>query len=887
MTYHKINYEFNKLSAILLLLLHALFIGLPNAFAAEAQKIAVVPFSIYSKGNAPFLQDAVYDSLIRELRKTKGIEIVDKNVVMGLSKGKSMTEADILSIGKASGASHVITGSLSEFGDRINIDVKVMDVASGKTSAPLSAQGKGMESLSELSAKIKNDILVKISVKQRIAKVDFRGNLKIESSVINQAIKGTQGSLYSDAQLAEDIKTIYKLGYFDDVAADVTDTPEGKTVAFIVREKGLVTSIFIKGNKAVDTGDIEAALAFKVKQTVNQDKITSSIEKIKALYDNKGYYNAETTYTIDKIGEKDLRVTFTIKENAKIYVKKISFDGNRTYSDKTLKNIMKTSEKDFFYLFTEAGVMKKDQLRQDANKINAFYLNNGFIHAQVGEPDISYDKKGIYIKIPITEGRQFKIGKVDITGDTLKAPRADLLKSLTINKKEYFDRGAIIKDIDYLTGACNDEGYAYVDINPKTQANDKEQTVDVTYDIAKGSIVYFNRISITGNTKTRDKVIRRMLAISEGDMYNSSKLKLSYKYLERLRYFEEMDFQAERGAKEGLTDINIRVKEKSTGMFSVGAGYSAIDGIMAMASISQQNLFGRGQSLSLKATIGTVANYYNLSFVEPWLFDLPVWSKFELWNTKRVYDTYTLQTQGFGTTLGYPIWEKVYGYLQYTFSNSDVFEIQPNASALLKSQAGKLLTSALGPTLSRDTTDDDYFPTKGTKSSIYMTHAGGFLGGDTSFDKYGASTAWYFPLPLEMVFDIKGRIGYLQPNQGKALPIYEKYYIGGINSVRGLRYVGPRDPLTGDLIGGQTMLAINFDIVFPLIKNAGMKGVIFYDTGNAWENGYNLGDMRQTAGVGIRWYSPVGPLRLEWGYVLDRKPGEDAYRFEFTMGAMM
>ena len=198
-----------------------------------------------------------------------------------------------------------------------------------------------------------------------------------------------------------------------------------------------------------------------------------------------------------------------------------------------------------------------------------------------------------------------------------------------------------------------------------------------------------------------------------------------------------------------------------------------------------------------------------------------------------------------------------------------------------------MLTSAITPTMTRDSTDDDYFPTKGSRNSIFMTHAGTPLGGDTSYDKYGASTAWYFALPWDMVFDVKGRIGYLQANEGKTLPVYERYYVGGINSVRGLRFVGPKDAVTGDLIGGTTMLYLNFDLVFPLVKNAGMRGVVFFDTGNAWEYGYYPGGMRKTAGFGVRWYSPMGPLRLEYGFVLDRQPGEDAGRFEFTMGMMM
>ena len=710
--------------SVVLLCFGLLSLGAKSGLAATDAKIAVLPFSIYSKGNIALLQEAVYDSLVKELRKTKEIEIIDKNVIRNLVKQTSPTEAVALSAGKAAGASHVIWGSLTEFGDRINVDVRVLDVATGKASAPLTAQGKGMDGLSAVTAKLKGDIIVRISAKQRISKVLFKGNQKIESIVIHQAIKSAPNAPFSETQLTADIKSIYKLSYFEDVLADVTDSPEGKVITFIVTEKGLITDITIRGNKIIDRSDIESALTFKKKQILNQEKITSSVEKVKALYDGKGYYNAEITYRIEKVGEKDQRVVFEIKENEKLYIKKISFEGNRSFTDKDLKTAMKTAEKDFFYWVTDAGALKKDQLKQDINKLNAFYLNNGFIQAHVGDPAITYEKKGIYIKIPIVEGKRFKVGKVDISGESLKVTKAQLLAGLTISKKEFFDRGAIIKDIEYLTGACNDEGYAYADISPKTQANDKEQTVNVTYDISLANIVYFNRISITGNTKTRDKVIRRMLSISEGEMYNGSRLKQSYRNLERLRYFEEVDFQTER-ASESQTDVNIRIKEKSTGMFSVGAGYSALDGAMLMASITQQNLFGRGQTLSVRATIAQVSNYYNVSFVEPWLFDTPLWSKLDLWNMKRYYTTYTLQTTGIGATLGYPVWEKIYAYVQYTYSISDIFDIDTtSASSYVQAQAGKYTTSAITPTLTRDTRDDNFFPKKGSVNSIFVTHAG-------------------------------------------------------------------------------------------------------------------------------------------------------------------
>ncbi|HAJ26142.1 MAG TPA: outer membrane protein assembly factor BamA [Syntrophus sp. (in: bacteria)] len=874
------------------MLLGVIFLHPTAISAAEPVKVSLLPFTVYSKSPAAFLQGALYDNLARELNKAKNVQLTPKEKIMQLMADRKGDDATVVAMGKITGASYVVSGTLTELGERLNVDVKIYDVTAGKFLPPYSAQGKGPESISSIAAQLRGDILIKIAATQRIARISFQGNKKIESSALNQVLKSTQGSIYSESGLADDIRAIYKLGYFDDVVADVTETADGRVITFIVKEKGLITDIQIKGNKKLDTKDIEAALTFKTRQALNRERITSSIEKIKTLYDNKGYYNAEITYAIEKEKEKDIRVVFSIKENDKTYIKKISFEGNQSYREKELKGLMKTEEQGFFHYFTDSGLLKKDDLKQDANKLNAFYLNNGFINAHVGEPNISFDKKGIYIKIPITEGRRFKIGRVDITGDALKIKRSELMGKLNIRKQDNFDRGAIIKDMDLLTQACNDEGYAYADVSPMTKVNDKDLTVDVIYQIKKGNTVYFNRISLSGNTKTRDKVIRRNLLIAEGDLYSSTNLKGSYSNLMRMRYFEEVDFQSEKGPDDTLADVNIRVKEKPTGMFSMGAGYSALDKAMAMASVTQENLFGRGQILNLKANIGSVSTYYDLSFTEPWLFDMPIWSKFDLWNSSRSYDTYNLKTKGFGSVFGHPVWERIMGYVSYTLAFSDVQDVLSTASTYIKQQAGSSTTSSMGFTLSRDTTDDNFFPTTGSKNAATILQAGGILGGSTSFTKYTGSTAVYFPFPLETVFDLRGRIGYLQANEGQPLPIYERYYLGGISTLRGLRDVGPRDPVTNDLIGGTTMLCLSADFVFPLIKNAGMKGVVFYDTGNAWGGeqsfgGYNLGDMRQTAGAGIRWYSPIGPLRLEWGYVLDRKPGEDPYRWEFTIGMNM
>jgi len=853
------------------------------------KKIVLFPFEINStaKGSTAELQETVYQGVAKELLKAKNVRLVEKDAVIAATTGRRIDDTLALAVGRQTGAAYTVTGSFTEFGERISVDVRLIEVSTGKVLPGVFVQARGRQRLGAIFAQLQMDIRSRIAPEERIARIEFRGNRKIESSVIKQALKSTPGDILNEADLSSDIKAIFKLGYFDDVTAEVTDIAEGKVIAFVVVEKPMITEIRINGNKALKRDEIESVMSVKNRQTVNPERLKADTEKIKTLYDGKGFYNAEIRYAIEKSGERDVYIVITILENEKLFIRNITFEGNRSFTTKELKNMMTTNEWGIFHFFTDSGLLKKDQLKQDVGKIKAFYLNNGFINAQVGEPEISYDREGITIKIPVSEGRQFRVGKVAITGDELKIPRADLLEKLQIRKKIFYDREAIMKDMDYLTQACNDEGFANADIAPRTEPQEKTQTVDVTYEITKKRLVYFNRINITGNTKTRDRVIRRDLSVVEGDLYSRTKLKESYMALNRLRYFEEIDFQAEKGPDETMTDVNIHVKEKPTGIFSIGAGYSAIDHAVVSAQVSQQNLFGRGQILSFKASIGSNSQLYDLSFIEPWLFDMPLWSKLELWNLYREYDSYRLDTQGFGATLGYPLWKYVTGYVGYRLSADHVKNVLDTASYYIKKQAGESTSSGVTLTVTRDSTDDVMFPSTGSKNSASVEHTGGIFLGDVSFTRYGMTSAWFFPLPLDTVFGIRGRIGYMQPNEGKEVPIFERYYLGGINSLRGLREVGPRDPLTGDVIGGLTMLNFNAEYIFPLIKNAGMKGLVFFDSGNSWESGYHLNDMRMTAGVGIRWYSPIGPLRLEWGYVLDRKENESASRFEFTIGMFM
>jgi len=860
------------------------------AQAQEVKKITVLPFEIYSKENKAAIQESLYRKMLAELQKEKQLRVVPADSF--LRSQVKIDERRAVDAGRSLMADFVVMGSLTQLGESISVDAKVINVRSGRTLSPIFVQAKGLESLNDVAEQLKTDVLVQTGLVEKIVKVEISGNNKIETAAIIQQIKSKEGSPYTEANITADIKTIFKMGFFLDVSASATDTPEGKIVTFTVVERGLITDIQIKGNKKLSKSDIMEALTIKTRENLNREKIKSDIVKIKSLYDAKGYYNAEIIDEVEQDGQKDYRVILNITENDKIYIKKINFEGNEAFSTKELKKMMTTAEKGILSFFDDKGILNRDQLKQDVGKIHSHYFNSGFINAQISEPDVTFDKKGLYVNIQIQEGKRYKFGAIAISGDPLKKAYGDLFASLKIKEGDYYNREKLVKDIDVLIQACNDEGYAYADVNPKIDIQDEKQLVNVDYQIIKGELIFINRISISGNTITRDKVIRRQLSVVEGDLYSSTKLKESYASLNRLRYFEEVDFQTEKGAERDKMNINVRVKEKNTGMFMIGAGYSAAEKAVIMAQISQNNFLGYGQQLSLKASLGSSTNNYELSFIEPWLFDIPLWSKANVWKYTAEYDSYELDTYGFGLTFGYPLWEKIVGYVGYSFSSNDIIiKDLTTAPANIKKQEGERTTSAVTLSFVRDTTDDAMLPTKGTRANVSVMYAG--LGGDVKLVKYSAGLSAYFPLFWDMVFITKGRMGYIQnlDDSIDRIPIYEKYVLGGITTIRGMRYIGPINGGTSDVEGGTTMMLFNLELVFPLIKNAGMMGAVFYDAGNAWNYGgaYKFDDLRQSVGAGIRWYSPIGPLRLEYGYPIDNKglSGNDGGRWEFTIGMFM
>ena len=617
----------------------------------------------------------------------------------------------------------------------------------------------------------------------------------------------------------------------------------------------------------------------------SEDAIKESINKVKAVYREKGYYEADITYTLEPVTPTEVNLVLNVDEKGKVYVREIKFEGNHAFSEKQLRKVMELKPKNLLSYFTGRGVIKQDVLEREAEKISSFYFNHGYIKARVGEPKVEVATKGITVTFPIEEGYQYRVGKIDFHGELLEP--ADVLRTkLGIAKEGVYSREVLQKDLTTLGDFYADQGYANADITPNLKENDQDRTVDITFDITKGEKVYIERIDIVGNVKTRDKVIRREMRVYEQELFSASKIKKSTQNLRRLEFFEDVNFSTSPGSTPEKMNIKVNIKERPTGQFGVGAGYSTQDKIVGMIEVRQNNLFGRGQQLSAQGVMGQLARRYRVSFTEPYLYDRPLSLGIDVFNWERNFTEYNRRSTGGSIRLGHPLrWEYTTLLWSYRYENTGLNNIPFGSSPIIYQSAAIKNTSATSLSIRRDSRDALFTPTKGSDNSLSLEMAG--LGGDAAFNRFVFDSGWFFPLFWETVGVLHGRIGYVMRNSWGALPVYEKFYLGGIDTIRGYKYaeISPRDPVTQDRIGGDKFEFFNAEFRFPLYKKAGLQGTLFLDSGNVYGSGQGyFSSMRTSIGTGIRWFSPMGPLRIEWGYNLNPKSFDRKSAFDFAVG---
>ncbi len=732
-----------------------------------------------------------------------------------------------------------------------------------------------------------------------VVPVEVAGTRRVEKEAVRAVIKEKTGFPLTRAGVAEDVKAIFKLDYFADVIVRaVPDGPGGADLIYAVVEKPAVHAVTYEGNDELSSDDLKDIIDIKPYSILSIAAVVRNEHKIHDKYIEKGYYLADVGYKLTDKPGNEVDVVYLIHEHAKVAVRRITFLGNAHVPDAELRGAMQTQEGGWFSFLTSSGTFREDAMEQDVTGLQAVYYDRGFINVRVAKPtvELSADKRYIYISIRIDEGEQYKLGKLDFSGD-LALAKDDLFKKLTIKSGELFSRTKLLRDRSTLDAIYQDEGYAYANITPLTAVHQDVRTVDLTFDMQKGQKVYIEKIEISGNTKTRDKVIRREMRVYEGELFSGTGIRQSKQRVQALGFFESVEVTTKKGSAPNLTIVTVTVKERPTGTFQVGAGFSSLESFILTAQVSQN------------------CQFLQLQYVDPYFLDTKWTFAADLFRTEIGYFNFLRQATGGDLTFGYelpfpkswgPVFEDMRVFLTYMaqdVATTPFYEGSQQVELANEFQTGIL--SSMRASVTWDKRNDRMYPSKGFMLSQSAEVAPSWLGSQFTFDRFSGFFRFYIPLPFGAVFKSNWTYGIINGIQGGSAPVSERYFVGGINSLRGYyiftvsptRPVGNRvpDSSTQDFeIGGNKELVFNNEIEFPILEKIGIRGVVFYDMGDCYSEDENffqdkaypnlpLG-MLHSVGVGVRWFSPIGPLRFEWGFPLTPRPQDQVVDFEFTIG---
>ena len=733
------------------------------------------------------------------------------------------------------------------------------------------------------------------SAEFNVTAIDVRGANRVPPDSIRQAMSTRVGQELDLEKIKEDIKAISRMGYFRDVLIDSEEERGGFRLTVIVTEKPVIRSIAITGSKGIEETALRDALTMKERSLFSEDKVKESSDKLKEVAQNQGFIDAKVESFVTEEQDGSMRIEFVVSEGEKLKIEKIEVSGNMYFSRKKILKAMETSEKGIFSFITQSGVVKRDVLENDIMKIEALYQNEGFMDSKVFDPRFERGKKGLVLSIRVVEGRQYRMGNISFSGDHGVAEET-LRKTVKLKSGDLFSREKLVSDLLSLTTLVNDDGYAQALVSPGVEKQREYPLADVTYRIVRGDKFRFGKVDISGNTKTYDRVIRRRLRVFEGQLYSATSLQESKEDLTRTSYFKDVKILTAPSSKPGEMDVNVEVQEAPTGTLSGGAGYSTMDGVFGVVQLSEENLFGRGWRSSLSSQFGARRTMYMLDFNAPYVMDTDYSFIASLYKMEIEYNDFSKDSVGGRIGTGIDLSRYVYASLMFSLDSTRILArggVDPSDLIRDEIRKGRQQTRSAILSVTRNTTDRVMDPSKGDVYSASLQYAGGPFGGDSQFIKYNLGYKAYYPVTESTVFSMNFNWGHAIStdggwNQGE-IPLYERYFLGGPYSIRGFRSrtISPVDPRTEDDIGGNKYFVTNFEYLFPLAPDLGFKGVVFLDSGNAWAQGdwpFQREKLWTGYGVGIRWFSPMGPMRFEYGWNVNRPPGEPAGVFEFTIG---
>ena len=858
----------------------------------EAVKITVLPFEINAAPELSHLNEGLPE-LLREQLRAAGFQVQTAEQTIQLMRIQGLTQLDLASardMALLSGSAYSVYGSFSQIGESLSLDVRLVEAFGLKPAKSFFVVRQGLINLLPAVEEVAESITRELRQLETIARVQVQGNEILGADVVLLRVRSQRGQIYDPQVVNEDVRRLFDLGHFDDIVVRVEDTPEGKVLTFVVRERPRVQAIGVIGSKAIRERDILEVIGTRTGGVLNPKILSEDLGKVRELYRRKGYYLAKVDYNLEQIDPRQVRLNITVEEGNRLFIRNIEIQGAESVSVRALKRELALAERGFLSWITGRGVLKEELLDRDAAALEAYYANRGFLDARVGQPEVEFLEEGINVTFKVEEGPRYKIGEITFKGDLLK-PEDSLRNLIRLDdlqaKDAYFDRSVFRDDLQRLADHYTEYGYAFAQADAEIDIRREDLLVNVAYIMEKGSLVYIRRVEIQGNTKTRDNVIRREMRLGDGDLFSGTLLARSSERLERLGYFELVDIETMATPSPSELDLRVTVKEKPTGMISAGAGYSSLDNLFFTGTIKERNLFGKGYDLAFTGTFSGRATLYDLALTDPAWRDSNLSVGGDLYHRVRDYRDYERQATGGRARFSYPLGEYTTLSWNYRLETYEISEVAVDAAQRIRDAQGTKWSSSASVAVGRDTTDRIFNPSRGTINALSAQYAGGLLKGDDHFIKISYDSHFFYPLPWDTIFHWRGQVGFLFDNQGKEAPVFERFYLGGIDSVRGYPgwEISPRDPLTNDRIGGVKQFFTNFEYLFPLSKDLGLVGLVFFDAGNTWDRGESFGTkLYKSVGAGVRWYSPLGPLRLEYGYGLDKLDGKKQSGVEFSIG---
>ncbi|GAB1254437.1 outer membrane protein assembly factor BamA [Desulfovibrio falkowii] len=890
-----------------------------EAGASQGPLVLVLPFQVNA---GPEMPNAAQDvpQIITDQLKQSGMRVVPMNTARQLqrSSGETIDLATARALGRQAGAQLVIYGSFNQLGDGFNMDTRLVPVQQGE-AVPAGFERNSLVALSDCASTLAGRAaeltgasaapaapqsgddgpgLVPMgtptAAKGGLADVQVRGMSVMDPDTVLMRLTIRKGDTPDAHAINEEVKRIWEMGYFSDVQASL----EGNVLVFTVVEKPRIDNIIVEGSKGVDQEDVIAAMGTRTGNVLNEQVLSDDLQKITELYRKEGYYLAKVNYRLeDRQSGRGAVLVINVDEGNKLYVKEVNIEGLNKLSRGDLDKYLALKPRGIFSWLTGSGVLKEEYLERDTNAIAAYGLNEGYIDIQVGAPQVDYKDDGIYVTFVVNEGPRYTVRNVVFAGDVIDS-EDNMLEVVQMDdwkkSNDYFSLTVMQEDSKRLTDHYADYGYAFAEVDTKLiKAEDGSDQVDVGYLINKKQKVFIRRLVVEGNTKTRDNVILREMRLGDGDMYEGAKLRRSNERLNRLRYFSVVDMELIPTGQEDEVDLKVKVKETNTGAIMGGIGYSSYYDVGVTASIMERNLFGRGYWLQLQGFFSWRRTSGTLSFTNPRVYDTDLSFGNDIYYTHDYWDNFTKDTIGDTVRFGYPIGEYTSVGVGYRLERYHLYDVADNSSPYIKDYKGINWTSAVSGRILRDTTDSKERPTKGTIARLWAEYGGGGLGGTDNFVKSVADWQGFWSFNPQNTVHLRGRVGGVFQNTSDRVPVFERFWVGGMDTIRGYSYsdLSPRDYKHGnEQIGGDRMAVGNLEYIWTFQKDLGLALVPFVDTGFNIDS-KTMGDewdryIVASTGLELRWRSPMGDLRIAYGiplvqdYDKEMPPG----RIEFSMG---